>query len=272
MEDWFSEDLLPEVRKQRPLKLLRNLEKELLSSAIYSLCTSKSMSDALTVEYRSTPPMAIYNAFPWKDRLAIDGLYKDRTNRNIPTIHWYSQTIGPGRGLEELFTAARLVKTRAEIHIRGNLVEDFDDVLLNLLPNEWHERVFFHDLVSNDELLSRIAEHDIGFAGDRKDCRSRDLTVTNKVMQYLLGGLAVVASDSSGQLEIAALSDGAVTIYPSGDFSALAHCLDSLLSDLNKLAAAKRAALRAAEQRFCWELNSGSMVNLLKRAIDSPAA
>jgi len=53
-------------------------------------------------------------------------------------------------------------------------------------------------------LLSRIAEHDIGFAGEMKHCRSRDLTVTNKILQYLLAGIAVVAgnmADPSGDVD-----------------------------------------------------------------------
>jgi len=53
--------------------------------------------------------------------------------------------------------------------------------------------------VDGDDLLSRIAEHDIGFAGEMPHCRSRDLTVTNKILQYLLAGLAVVASGTAGQ-------------------------------------------------------------------------
>ena len=44
--------------------------------------------------------------------------------------------------------------------------------------------MFVHPVVHNDELLSRIAEHDIGFAGEMKYCQSRDLTVTNKIFTF----------------------------------------------------------------------------------------
>ena len=36
LEDWFSEDLLPEARRHRPLRLLRSLERELLSRGAFA--------------------------------------------------------------------------------------------------------------------------------------------------------------------------------------------------------------------------------------------
>src|SRR6266436_1301332 len=47
MEDWFSEDLLPEARRHRPLHLLRRLEQELLTNGAVTSCPSQAMSRAL---------------------------------------------------------------------------------------------------------------------------------------------------------------------------------------------------------------------------------
>src|SRR6202023_3342194 len=63
MEDWYSEDLLPEARKSRPLRLLRNLERELLTTSSHATCPSRSMSEALATEFGCPPPRVIYNAF-----------------------------------------------------------------------------------------------------------------------------------------------------------------------------------------------------------------
>ena len=64
-----------------------------------------------------------------------------------------------------------------------------------------------------------------------KFCRSRNLTVTNKILHYLLGGLAVIASDTAGHQEVARRAVGGVRIYPSGNPEALANELNSLLSN-----------------------------------------
>jgi glycosyltransferase involved in cell wall biosynthesis len=253
MEDWFSEDLTPEARNQRPIKLLKRLERGVLSGGSHSTCTSKAMSKALSEEYGCRPPTVVYNAFPWADRLKLDGQFKDRTDRVVPSLHWYSQTLGAGRGLEDLFAALPQVQYPLQIHLRGKPVAGFDSWLQQQLPEKWRSRVFVHALVSNDELLSRIAEHDIGFAGEMKYCRSRDLTATNKILHYLLAALAVVASDTAGQTEIAAQASNAVQIYPAGDASALAQRLNFWLEQPKQLANAKVAALQAAEKTFCWE-------------------
>lgn len=252
MEDWFSEDLLPEARQGRPLRLLRMLESELLSMGTHCTTTSKVMSNALADQFGCRPPIAVYNAFPWSDRSRLDPMKKDRRDPAVPSLHWYSQTIGPGRGLEELIAALPLLRTKCEIHLRGRMAGG-NSWLDSSIPAEWRARVFFHDLVSNDELLSRIAEHDIGFAGEQQYCRSRDLTVTNKILQYMLAGLAVVASDTAGQREVASLSPGAVALYRVGDVADLAKQLDGLLGDRQRLAKAKAAALCGAETTFCWE-------------------
>ena len=272
MEDWYSEDLLPEMRKQRPLKLLRRLERELLTDSAHNTCTSRVMSEALAKEYGCRPPVVIYNAFPWADRQKLDGQFKDRRDHSVPSLHWYSQTLGEGRGLEELLAALPCVQQPLEIHLRGQSAGGFQEWLHARLPEQWRSRVFIHGLVSNDELLSRIAEHDIGFAGEMKYCRSRDLTVTNKIVHYLLAGLTVVASDTAGQKEVAAQATGAVFLYSVRNPQELAERLNRLLRSPLELAAAKATALRAAEQTFCWERVAPVLVDSVNHALATRSA
>jgi len=267
MEDWFSEDLPPQARRQRPLRLLRFLERELLTRGACATCPSRAMSDALADEYGRTPPTVVYNAFPWAERQAIDGLRKDRRNAGIASICWYSQTLGPGRGLEDLVAAMPFIESEAEIHLRGRAAPGMEKWIRSRIPERWQQRVFFHPLVPNDELLSRIAEHDVGFAGEMKHCRSRDLTVTNKLLHYLLGGLAIVASDTAGQREVAARAAGAVQLYEAGNSQALATALDSLLESAERLGRAKAAALQAAERTFSWEREEGALLEAVAVAL-----
>lgn len=267
MEDWFSEDLLPEARSSRPLRLLHSYERELLTLGAYRSCPSRAMSAALAERYSARAPTVIYNAFPWAERDAFDGVKKDRRGLETCSIHWFSQTLGPGRGLEELLAALALMRSRAEIHLRGNASPAFEAWLRARAPQSWHSRLFIHPLVSNSQLHSRIAEHDIGFAGEQTYCRSRDLTVTNKILSYMLAGLAVVASDTAGQREVAELAPAAISLYRPGDARELARALDDLLSSPAKLSRAKAQALQAAEQRFCWEKQEPILVESVGRAL-----
>jgi glycosyltransferase involved in cell wall biosynthesis len=267
LEDWYSEDLLPEARRHRPVRLLHRLEGQMLRAAGHGTCTSSAMSQALAAEFSCPPPLAIYNTFPWAERSRIDGRRADRGLKQRPSLHWFSQTIGPGRGLEELFSALALVEDDFEVHLRGQLSAENSAWLHRLIPVSRRDAVYVHGLVPNEVLLSRIAEHDIGFAGEIKYCRSRDLTVTNKLFQYLLGGLAVVASDTSGQREIAGAAPGAISLYESGQPASLASVLTGLLRSPAGLQKARAAALAAAQQRFSWEKSAPAFLAAVTRAI-----
>ena len=265
-EDWFSEDLPAEARKYRPVRLLREFEK-LLAKTGHATCPSSSMSTALASEFECEPPTVIYNCFPWSDRTFLDGQLKDRQDNLAPSIHWFSQTLGKDRGLEDLIGSLPLLNSNAQIHLRGRCAPGFGEWLSLRIPPAWRQRVVVHDLVPNGELLSRIAEHDIGFSGEIPSIRSRNLTVTNKILQYLLAGLGVVASDTAGHREIANRAAGSVFLYPSGDAGALAACLDTLLTSKDLLNRAKACALDAAKQMFCWERQEKTLLESIAQAL-----
>ncbi|HMG80126.1 MAG TPA: glycosyltransferase, partial [Xanthobacteraceae bacterium] len=159
-----------------------------------------------------------------------------------------------------------------EIHLRGRAAPGMNEWIRSQTPARWHERVFLHPLVPNEELASRLVEHDIGFAGEQNYCRSRELTVTNKILHYLLGGLAVVASDTAGQREVAMQAGGAVTLYESGNPASLAQALRTLLDSPDGLARAKAAALQTAEQTFSWERQEPVLLRHIQEALRETGA
>jgi glycosyltransferase involved in cell wall biosynthesis len=270
MEDWFSEDLLPAARQTRPVSLIADFERSLLAGGAYRVCTSRAMSEALAKAYRVPRPEVVYNVFPWSDRATLDGLRNDRRAEGPISIHWFSQTIGAGRGLEHLLAALPLLHAPVEVHLRGQPSRDWPALLAKHCAPECRPCVFVHPLVSNDELTSRIAEHDIGFAGEQPFCPSRDLTVTNKLFQYLLGGLAVVATDTSGQREIAEHAPAAIRLCRVGDVASLAAALNAWLDDRDELRRAKEAALTAARDRYCWEREADRVVAAADTALGVP--
>jgi len=277
MEDWFSEDLLPEARKGRPIQLLKTLEKDLLCYGSYSSCTSEAMADALVKEYGCRRPTVVRNVFPQKDREGLDGKWKDRPGmaqwmeRNDPTaerpkeapvsIHWFSQTVGPGRGLEILFEALEGMEGNWELHLRGNL-KGYEKWLEGVCPAQVRNKLTVHELVGNEELLSRIAEHHIGFAGELKEPRSRDLTITNKVFQYLQGGLAVMASDTAGQKELAHEAKGALQLFPVGSVAGLQKIISKIFREAGVRETTRQRAWAAAE-RLGWERESERVIKNL---------
>lgn len=265
-EDWFSEDLLPDDRAARPVARIRRLERELLRRAAYRVTTSNALANALANDSGTLAPEVVYNVFPWAERAPADAA-SDRHDTTVPSIHWFSQTIGPGRGLEEFIAALPHVLFPCEVHLRGQIAAGSGDALLESIPAQWRGRVHYHPTVDNEELPGRIAGHDIGLALETDAIPSRDLTVTNKLFQYLLGGLAVVASSTRGQREVAERTGRAIHLVPPGNREAVAAVINSLLSDRAMLAGARRDALESAQREFCWERQSANVVAEAARAL-----
>ena len=282
MEDWFSEDLMPEARRSRPIRLLKNLERNLLCHGVHSTCPSEAMADALVKAYGCRRPTVIRNIFSLNDREAIDGKWRDRPGMvrwmtsNDPkavrpkeapvSIHWFSQTIGPGRGLESLFLALDGLEGNWELHLRGNL-KSYEGWLERVCPTNVRSKLKVHGLVGNEELLSRIAEHDIGFAGELAEPTSRNLTITNKFFQYMQAGLVVVASNTAGQKEAASEAGGGVVLYPSGYTGELKRILSCLIGKSGDMAERRGQAWNAGA-RLCWENERQKLIEAINEALE----
>lgn len=263
MEDWHSEDLMPEDRRSRPLRLLRDTERAMLNEAEFATTTSDAMADAFVEAYGCPRPIPVRNTFPLPERSTVD-----RASNGPVSFYWFSQTVGPGRGLEEFISAWRMMKTPTLLRLRGNIRPAFCEELVSALSAEQRARVSFLPLVSPSELVDDMPYHDIGLALEPRTPRNRDLTVTNKLFQYMEAGLAVVATDTAGQSQILRAAPGAGILIRSGLGGGLASVLDDLASHPQRLRECQRAARRAAETDFRWEMDSRRLLNCVAAAFD----
>jgi glycosyltransferase involved in cell wall biosynthesis len=265
-EDWFSEDLLPHARKGRPVAALAVLEHYLLKHAVYCQATTNVMAAAMSKAAGvQRVPIAIPNVFPWSGR--ADMVLHDRDERGDEiSFYWYSQTIGPGRGLEVLGQSLERIKGTWRLRLRGTLCAG-DRWLDEAFPATIRDRVEVLPPVSNKDLLTMHQSHDVGLALEIPYCRSRDLTATNKIFDYLRAGLAVIATDTAGQLEVMAGCPDAGWLVPAGDVEALAMALQEAIDAPRELPRRKQAALDAAESLWSWERYETVFVTLVNQAL-----
>ena len=260
-EDWHSEDLLPERRRGRPLELLRAIERILLHGAVWTTTTSEALAAALHSRHGGIRPQVITNSFPLQPdpRRGPPG--------DPPAFFWFSQTLGPGRGLEAFLEAWTRTLQPSSLVLLGDSDGDFRERLLGSTPAQKRHAIAFLPTVPPAELAALIARHDIGLALEQNSITSRNLTITNKILQYLNAGLAVVASDTAGQREVLGRTGGAGIAVSLDDAGALARVLDSLLADRAALARRQAAARRAAEETYCWEREAPRLLSLVERSL-----
>lgn len=262
VEDWYSEDLLYADRQSRPTYLLKSAESFALKNCAYSSTTSGSMSSALAERYNCRPPIILRNTFPYQPRSRIELGRKQEQ----PAFIWFSQTIGPGRGLELFFAAWARTTYPSDVYLLGDERPGYGDKLRHRLPPSHRDRVHFLELVPPNDLPLLLAKFDIGLALEPNWPLNRNLTISNKIFQYMNAGLAVVMSDTVGQREVFAAAPDMgrlVTAHETGEY---ARILDELLSQ-PKLLQASQAAARIAACRFCWEQDAVTLTRTVEVAL-----
>lgn len=260
IEDWYSEDLLPVAQVRRPVKLLKRSENDALTRGAYCTTTSGALAHQLASAYSSKEPNVIYNVFPAKNDLSF--------NKSISypvKLFWFSQTIGPGRGLEEFIRLLHSTETKLELHLLGSISDSYRNDLQAGMPAKYP--LFFHELVYEKDLSNKIADFDIGLALELQSPNSRNYTITNKFFQYLQAGLPVITSETEGQNEAFDKFNPGFKLAqnPRGDEI---ERLDKWLGNISALISAKQNAIEAA-RFYNWENESKKLIQLVKNALET---
>ena len=266
VEDWYSEDLMFADRRSRPLRLLRQAEGFALNHAAYVSATSQSMAAALAEAYRCPRPIVLHNTFPLQPRSRLDRPAGD----GPPAFIWFSQTVGPGRGLKLFFSAWARMRVRSRVYLLGDERPGYRQHLLSRLPESRRADVGFIPLVPPDTLAAKLAEFDVGLALEPNWPRNRDVTISNKIFQYMNAGLAVVSTDTAGQSEVMRAAPDCGLLVQAHETTLLTARLDELIGQPGRLHACQAAARAAADAQFCWERDAPQLLSAVGVALRSP--
>ena len=264
LEDFHSGEH-DEARSRFTHSLARRIEGSILPGAAVLTASSSAISAAYNDTY-GVSPVTVRNTFPLPAR-APDVHRRDPERLKL---YWFSQTIGPGRGLEDAVRAIGLAGVASELHLRGRLVPAYGTVLVRLAAQVAPRlTIVVHEPASPDAMVELCREYDVGLALEQNHVVNRALCLTNKAFTYVLAGLAVAMTDTPGQRPLGLdLGDGAV-LYSPGDVSGLGERLKRWATDDEALIRAKKAAWQAARTRWHWEHaeERGALVAAIARAV-----
>ena len=266
-EDYHYGEFTEEQHGSTRFRLLSYLEPKYLPKCAYVTVPSQPIAEALVQRYGIPCPTTIHNVFPWSDRDTLDGQVKDRQSQGL-SLYWYSQVVGLDRGLQDVIRALPLLSGEVWLHVRGRVSNEVRTELLRLAAeHSVAGKIVFHQTVPPIELLSRTSEHDVGLALEQNANENKNLTVANKVFFYLLAGLAVAATGTTGQRAILRSCPDAGFLYSPGDYQSLAAGLQRYINSPALLVGAKKAALQAARDRWNWETESQQLVSLVRATL-----
>lgn len=187
-------------------------------------------------------------------------------------IALYQGNIDTQRGLEILVLAARHLDPDIVIVMMGR---PYDGGRIQALIDAEgvQARVRVIPAVPYDELLTWTASADLGLVVFPADSSlSIQMCLPNKLFEYLMAGLPVLASPLEAVADVlATYGVGAVVAAESG---AIAQAINALLANPDALARMRKHAYAAARSQLNWETEQRALIGLYERlsGVGVPAA
>lgn len=264
LEDFHTAEQDESATARLSHALAHHVQQAILGKAAFLTAGSEAISEAYMQQY-GLRPLTLNNAFSLP-LTAPDLTPSPGTGLRVV---WLSQTVGPGRGIEDAILAMGMHNIPGELHLRGLPVQPYVNSLIDLAAEKAPLlRVSHFPPDPSRSPMDICNGYDVGLATEDGHVLNRALCLTNKVFTYLLAGLALAASDTPGQRPVAS-SIGDSLIYRPGDTATLAAGLRHWATDKTALARAKIAAWNAAKLRWNWDhpLEKGVMLDAVARTL-----
>lgn len=249
LEDFHGGEHAETPRARTVHALARRIEGAVLPDAAFATASSAAIAAAYR-DASGVAPVPIHNTFPLPSR----GPETSRRSGGPLRLYWFSQTIGPGRGLEDVVRAVGVAGISAELALRGRSATGYLAELARLASSQAPRlAIIEHEPAAPESMVDLCRAHDVGLAVEPGSSVNNRLALSNKALTYPLAGLAVAITDTPGQRPLAGdLGDGALVFAP-GDVDALARGLRAWADDREALARAQASAWDAARRRWHWE-------------------
>jgi len=262
-EDFHRQEVDDDVNSYN-FKLSSCVEDKYLSSVNYVTASSPLIAERYALLYKRTVT-SILNVFPQTPVHVIT------LNKNKPLkLFWFSQTIGPNRGLELIIEAIGLAKIASELHLLGQPANGYKQQLSQLAQAAGiaNYNLYFYEPIKADQIFNVASQFDIGLASEAGVCLNRNISLTNKLFTYIQSGLAVAASNTPAQRAL-------MGQYPQiGKVYRNAKELSMVLTEYDKnrelLFQTKNEAFKIGQTQLNWENESRKFLNVVESALLAP--
>jgi glycosyltransferase involved in cell wall biosynthesis len=243
-------------------RLVRAVEARYLPGCASVTAASAGIAEAYAQAYGIERPRVVLNTFPLAH--AAPAPTPRGSAHPGPSLYWFSQIIGPDRGIECAVRAIGRTATRPRLYLRGTPAAGFAARLLELARDAGAAgRVHLLPPDQPDRMAQLAAAYDAGLCSETGHTTGRRLCLTNKLFTFLLAGIPPLMSDTPAQCRFAAEAGLADLLYPRSNPAALAQLIDHLLGDPNRLAAARAQAWHLGQERYNWERERPTLMDCL---------
>lgn len=242
-------------------RLTKHLEDHYITAANYVTAASPLIANAYEKEYPELAPDVINNVF---SSIFIEPIKKQKPNGL--RLFWFSQTIGKGRGLEDVIRAIGLLENPSiTLALLGNVSESDKQYFVELSNKSKliKDQLVFSPTIAGDKIFKLANQYDIGLALEQATPLNRDICLTNKIFTYIASGIAIIATDTTAQNEFLATYPSIGKVFTNGDTDALASAINFYYENNDQLIEAKNAAHQLAMQQLNWENESKVFLQII---------
>jgi Glycosyl transferase 4-like domain len=271
IEDYHDAETEESMADSSEMRARQVLQSKLLPHARPLTCASPLIAEKYAETYR-VDPLVVLNVFPLSQAPRIQPVAEPISERRPARLYWFSQTIGPGRGLEEVIAAMGMMRTPVEMQLRGFVAHDYRAFLQTKAMDAGLKRpLLFVPPGPPNEMARMAATADMGLSVEEPKPLNRDICLTNKIFVYLLAGIPQLLSKTSAQTRLAAELGEAALVSDIAQAAATAEKLDLFFIAPAKIAQARSRAWDMARGRFCWDFEKEIVVNAVRSALNRPA-
>ena len=244
-------------------KVVGFVEKQLMPSANGPITTTDARAKYFARAYGVERPLVLQN----RPRL-IESPPSNRIREELGLVEpWpivlYQGGLQQGRGLEKLVRTAQHVPDCYFVLIGGGrLTQPLTQLAQEL--NLQH-KVHFIPTVALAELPSYTASADVGVQPIENTCLNHYTTDSNKLFEYVIAGLPVIATDFPEIRRIVRSNDIGLLV-PANNEQALSRTIIQLLED-PALRARFASNARKTAQNLNWESQEKCLVDLYERVL-----
>lgn len=272
-EDFHSEETWEVIQDAGQRRALACCERASLPRCVHVTAASDLIGAAYQPYRPGASPVTVLNVFPRQFAPAGPMDESERGSAGRHRLYWFSQTIGPDRGLEPMMEVlARLPPTaEADLDLRGRAVPGFVEQLeARARAQGWRGQLRLLPVAPPDELVRLAAPYGLGLALEPVVPRNRDLCLTNKLFTYLLAGVPVALTPTTAQRALAPLLGPAGLLLELDRPEEAATALAAFLSDGERRRAARRHAWHLGQTRYHWEWEQTHLVAAVRAALGRP--
>ncbi len=265
-----------ELYTERPIEFTffwRIIERFLIKRVSAVIAANSERAEIMFHEYgarsmptviMNTPEKNVYSLSDFKINVRS---FLPEQRRRLPLL-LYHGALSPSRGLDSIVRALPLLFQPVNLVFVGNPYSFFSSYLFPLASKNNVENMVFHlKPVPNEKLISFIHGADVGIVIYKNTCRNNYLCAPNKLFEYAMAGIPIVACNYPPILNLSNQFNG-IQIFDPENALSIAKAICQIIDADEITRQSLLEGLKFISSRYNWTRDEKTLLDLYSSLTD----